>query len=110
MVQDSKQSVFDLDLQQFIPRGTQVKQSGAVYMLVIYTGKDTKQILNQGNYKFKYSLIDTAVNLLLAWNIFLTIVLLGLPLATQAASFVSAHRETHTYLAIDDKPTSVQGI
>lgn len=48
--------------------------------------------------------------MLLAWNIFLTIVLLGLPLAMQAASFVSAHRETHTYLAIDDKPTSTQAV
>lgn len=47
--------VLTLDLKQFIPRGAFVKDSSNVYALVVYTGKDTKQVLNQGEYKFKIS-------------------------------------------------------
>jgi len=50
---EALQEIAELSLQQFIPRGSQVRQSGQLFLLVIYTGKDTKQILNEGNYKFK---------------------------------------------------------
>lgn len=50
-------------------------------MLVIYTGRDTKQIMNEGSYKLKLSLMDKVINIILAWNIFLMIIVLGIPLA-----------------------------
>jgi hypothetical protein len=60
-------------------------------MLVIYTGRETKQILNEGSYKFKQSKLDKIINILLAWNIFLMIVCLGIPLTVQAANFIRSH-------------------
>jgi hypothetical protein len=57
-------------------------------MLVVYTGKDTKLILNEGNYKFKQSLIDRVINILLSWNIFLMIICLGVPLTCYTAEFL----------------------
>lgn len=71
-------------------------------MLVVFTGKDTKQILNEGKYKFKQSQVDKVINIFLAWNIFIMIVCLGVPLAVQAARFVSSHRVGHEYLELED--------
>jgi len=42
IVMDGEQHDIQLDLEQFIPRGSQVQQSGVLYMLVIFTGRDTK--------------------------------------------------------------------
>jgi hypothetical protein len=69
-------------------------------MLVLYTGKDTKLILNEGNYKFKQSLIDRVINILLSWNIFLMIICLGVPLTCYTADFVNSHMKTHLYLEL----------
>jgi len=57
-------------------------------MLVIFTGKDSKQILNEGSYAFKSSHIDKVINLALAFNIFLVLVALGVPLTIQAYNFL----------------------
>lgn len=38
-------------------------------MLVLYTGRDTKLILNQGSYRFKQSHVDRVVNKILGINI-----------------------------------------
>ena len=38
-----------LDLKQFLPRGAVIKNSKEVYAMVIYTGRDTKLVMNQGN-------------------------------------------------------------
>ena len=40
------QKNFDLDLRQFIPRGCHVRNSQCLYLMVIYTGPETKLILN----------------------------------------------------------------
>jgi hypothetical protein len=47
-------------------------------MLVLYTGNDTKIIMNQGTYKQKKSLNDKTVNIFLAWNVFLMLLPIGL--------------------------------
>ena len=44
-----------LDLRNFIPRGATIRNSKNVIALVVYTGGDTKQVLNQGQYRFKIS-------------------------------------------------------
>lgn len=43
----------ELDLKCFLPRGTIIRNSGKVLALVVYTGTDTKLILNFGKNKFK---------------------------------------------------------
>lgn len=45
----------ELDLKQFLHRGTILKNSHYVDALVIYTGENTKVIMNQGRYRFKIS-------------------------------------------------------
>ena len=42
----NEDDVIVLDLKQFIPRGAFMKDSSNVYALIVYTGKDTKQVLN----------------------------------------------------------------
>ncbi|MFN9898479.1 MAG: hypothetical protein ACK55Z_06725, partial [bacterium] len=55
---DRQAPLIDLDLKQFVPRGAHVRNSEHLYLLVLYTGKDTKLILNQGKYRFKQSHVD----------------------------------------------------
>ena len=40
----------ELELKQFMPRGSFIKNSAGVYCMVAYTGVDTKLVLNQGEY------------------------------------------------------------
>ena len=44
--QDRQAPLIDLDLKQFVPRGAHVRNSECLYLLVLYTGNDTKLILN----------------------------------------------------------------
>ena len=60
-------------------------------MLVVFTGKDSKQILNEGSYAFKQSHIDKVINIALAFNIFLVLVALGVPLTFQTYNFLKSH-------------------
>ncbi len=39
-----------IELKQFIPRGAIVENSVDVYALIVYTGVETKLVLNQGKY------------------------------------------------------------
>jgi phospholipid-transporting ATPase len=41
-----------------------------MYALVVYTGKDSKIILNQGSYKYKYSSIEKGMNIIFGFQIF----------------------------------------
>lgn len=67
-------------------------------MLVIFTGKDSKQILNEGSYTFKQSHIDKVINIALAFNIFLLLVMLGVPLTIQTYNFLTKnHKMSYLY-------------
>ena len=59
----------ELGLTQFIPRGSTLKNSKKVYALVIYTGIDTKLVLNQGRYQNKISSFLSRINFYLGINI-----------------------------------------
>ena len=43
---DRQAPLIDLDLKQFVPRGAHVRNSDYLFLLVLYTGNDTKLILN----------------------------------------------------------------
>lgn len=60
-----------LDLKQFIPRGSMVKNSDNVYALVVYTATDTKLALNEGKYRSKISEYARILNIFLSINIFI---------------------------------------
>jgi phospholipid-translocating ATPase len=55
----------DLDLNQFLHRGTTLKNSGRVLAMVVYTGTDTKLIKNFGNYKFKRPQFENLLNVII---------------------------------------------
>jgi len=54
---------YPLNLQNFIPRGSVVGNS-EMYAIVVYTGADSKIILNQGKYSYKSSSIEKKMNLI----------------------------------------------
>lgn len=66
-------------------------------MLVLYTGSDTKIIMNQGTYKQKKSQNDKTVNYFLAWNVFLMLLPIGLLQAGMSYWFYSTHQK-HQYI------------
>ena len=43
---DAQAPLINLDLKQFVPRGAHVRNSECLYLLVLFTGNDTKLILN----------------------------------------------------------------
>ena len=65
----------DLDLKQFLHRGTIVVNSHYIDGMVLYTGKETKIVLNQGKYNFKQSQLDQAINWITLWNMIMIFVL-----------------------------------
>jgi magnesium-transporting ATPase (P-type) len=50
-----------LGLSNFIPRGAIVCNC-EMLAIVVYTGKDSKIIMNQGHYSYKYSSIEKKLN------------------------------------------------
>ena len=67
--QEHQPAMIDLDLKQFVPRGSHVRNSNCIYMMVLYTGLETKLILNQGSYRFKQSHVDKMINVVLSCNL-----------------------------------------
>jgi hypothetical protein len=50
-------------LENFLPRGAILRNSGiGILALAIYTGPDTKLILNQGKLKYKKSNVEKTLN------------------------------------------------
>lgn len=62
-------------MNQFLHRGAMIKNSGSVYALVVYTGKQTKLLMNLGQYSFKQSNHDMRYNII---NLFMFIAMLTL--------------------------------
>ena len=89
--------MIDLDLKQFTPRGAHVRNSECLYLLVLYTGNDTKLILNQGKYRFKQSHVDQIINKVLFFNIVLMLSF-GVVLSYFNFLFTSAHINDYTYI------------
>ena len=53
--------VLKLGLSNFLPRGA-IVCNAEIYALVVYTGKDSKIILNQGHYSYKTSSLEKKLN------------------------------------------------
>lgn len=55
-----------------------MRNSGSQYLMVIYTGIDTKLIMNQGRYQYKTSMIDKITNLMLLCQVIMMFTFSGL--------------------------------
>ena len=66
-----------------------------MYLLVLFTGPETKLILNHGNYRFKQSHVDKMINVVMLWN---ALVMMALVLIMTLLNFqwtedrIAAHR------------------
>ena len=80
----------DLDIKQFLHRGAILKNSEYIDAVVIYTGVQTKLVLNQGKYKFKISQLDRAINMTTLFNLVLMLLMAGF-VTLMAYSFESKY-------------------
>jgi phospholipid-translocating ATPase len=88
--------LIDLSIKQFIPRGAYVRNSGRQYMMVLFTGVDTKLIMNQGNYQYKTSSIDKYTNVMLFCQVMMMFAFSGL-LVLGEYRFSRSH-DRHSYM------------
>ena len=74
-----------------------------MYALVVYTGNDTKQVLNQGQYKFKISSLAYQLNIILFIN--LAIMIIQMLFMSQIATRVWLYNnlDKHWYIFPDKK-------
>jgi len=95
-------------LKQFVPRGAHVRNSNYLFLLVLYTGNDTKLILNQGKYRFKQSHVDGMVNKILTINIILMLTLCAI-MAYLNYRFVTSYEEKYIYIFEKSESPAVLG-
>ena len=95
--------MIDLDIKQFIPRGSHVRNSGCLFLLVLYTGPETKLILNQGSYRFKQSHVDKMINIVLFSNL-VVMFSFTIILALLSYSWINVNIDKHHYIFIDSLP------
>lgn len=67
-----------------------MRNSGTITALVLYCGKDTKIIMNQGKYTFKQSEIEKKLNIILFVHIIIILSLAGI-MAGRLYHFIKAH-------------------
>lgn len=95
-----------LDLKQFIPRGSIIKNSNNVYGLVVYTATDTKLALNEGKYRSKISAYARILNIFLSINIF--VMFTALILMSQIGNRTFNKTHGHKMFYVFDKMETLQ--
>ena len=92
---------------QFIPRGSTIKNSGEIAVLVVYTGNETKLMQNLGSYKFKRSQMEKRTGTTLLVNLAILISFITISSVWNTIKTKDLF-ETHTYLTdnSDDTATS----
>lgn len=73
-----------------------MRNSGRQYMMVVFTGVDTKLIMNQGNYQYKTSSIDKYTNVMLFCQVMMMFAFSGL-LVIGEYRFSKSHSH-HSYV------------
>lgn len=93
---DEPEFKMNLSLNQFLHRGSYVENSGSVIAVVVYTGTDSKLILNLGKYVYKMSSFDKILNTIMVLNLLAAIVI---ALLTAIVSIVWwKDHEEHQYI------------
>jgi len=86
----------NLDLNQFLHRGSYIENSGSVTALVVYTGKESKLIMNLGKYVFKMSSFEKILNKIMLINLALAISI-AIVTSIVTVTWNSSHKD-HYYL------------
>ena len=97
-----------LDLNQFLHRGSFIENSGHVYAMVVYTGVETKLIMNMGAYVFKQSSYEKILNRIMVVNLvtFLTIAFISAIFGTMwAKDYMDEY--LYIYEGFEDKATYI---
>ena len=93
----NESQTYNLSIDQFLHRGGTIKNSTAVYAMVIYTGIDTKLILNLGKYSMKISTLEVNLNKIMLVN--LVIVIVGSAISCAIASgFFYSYIDEYQYI------------
>lgn len=96
-VLSNKDSQLILDLKQFMPRGSYLRNSDDVFVMVVYTGEETKMVMNQGQYQFKISKLMYMFNVTL--SIALVVFFLLIIFSSQLGNRLGIRSLlTHTYI------------
>ena len=77
--------------------------------MVLYTGPETKLILNQGKYNFKQSKLDQMINIFLGWNVALML-LFSAALSYGCYNFVLENKMYHSYLFMGSADAKTQAV
>ena len=72
---DEPEFKMNLDLNQFLHRGSFVENSGHVIALVVYTGSESKLIMNLGKYVYKMSSFDKILNFIMIMHLCMAIII-----------------------------------
>ena len=72
---DGELTSHKVDINSFLHCGSSLENSGSVVALVVYTGPETKLIMNLGKYKFKQSQFEKVLNGVLCFNLACAIIL-----------------------------------
>ena len=90
-------------MKQFIYKGAVVKNSGSITAMVAYTGKDSKIMLNSGNYHFKMSRMEKIINKCILFNLGIVFVM-DFILLIENHFFNKDKYETLGYIFPDGRP------
>ena len=77
--------------------------------MVLYTGPETKLILNQGKYNFKQSKLDQMINIFLGWNV-AAMLLFSAALSYGCYNFVLENKMYHSYLFMGSADAKTQAV
>ena len=90
---------------QFIPRGSTIKNSGEIAVLVVYTGNETKLMQNLGSYKFKRSQMEKRIGTTLLVNLAISATFI---IICSIWNWIKTKDlfETHTYLTDNSDETA----
>ncbi|OHS95743.1 phospholipid-translocating P-type ATPase, flippase family protein [Tritrichomonas foetus] len=93
-------SKYVLSTSHFVPRGCTLRKTEQVHALVIYTGNDTKIIMNSAKPRYKYTELDA---FLLKFVIVIFIILLLISIALTVGSFFWAkNNHSQGYLKLEE--------
>ena len=86
----------NITLNQFLHRGSYIENSGHVIAMVVYTGTESKLIMNLGKYVYKMSSFEKILNRIMIFNLLLAI-FIALITAIFTTIWTGNH-ETHEYI------------
>lgn len=98
---DMKESVISLNTDQMLLRGSSLRNTEFIYGLVVFTGHETKIMMNSVGSKAKFSKLETATNIYI-----FQIVLIQLAISIIGAIFNTAwqviyYKQFNSYLFLD---------